>query len=143
MASRLDPFLNFRFRVEIDGLQQAGFRDVTGFEATITPVYYREGTDPKYFRVLSGVTTFGPLLLKWGATASLDIYQWFKAGIDGAVIRKNISIIVINEAGDDEARWNITNAWPSKYIAPPLNAAANEIAIETLEITFERIDKVK
>ena len=142
MADRVDPFLNFRFRVEIDGIQQAGFSDATGFDSTITAVEYREGTDPKYVRKLSGLTSFSPLTLKWGATASLDIYNWFKAGIDGAVARKNISIIAVNEAGDDEARWNITNAWPSKYTPPDFSAKANDIAIETLEITFERIDKV-
>ena len=142
MADRIDPFLNFRFRVEIDGIQQAGFSDVSGFDSSITAVDYREGTDPKYLRKLSGQTTFSTLTLKWGATASLDIYDWFKAGIDGAVIRKNISIIAVNEAGDDEARWNITNAWPSKYTPPDFSAKANDIAIETLEITFERIDKV-
>ena len=142
MADRVDPFMNFRFRVEIDGIQQAGFSDATGFDANIAPVDYREGTDPKYVRKLSGLTSFGALSLKWGATASLDIYEWFKAGVDGAVTRKNISIIAVNEAGDDEARWNITNAWPSKYVAPDFNAKANDVAIETLEITFERIDKV-
>ncbi|MCL1979434.1 MAG: phage tail protein [Methanomassiliicoccaceae archaeon] len=142
MTGRYDPFLNFRFRIEIDGIQQAGFRDVTGFDANIGVVYYREGTDPKYVRKLSGLATFGPLLLKWGATSSLDIYNWFKAGIDGAAERKNISIIAVNENGDDEARWNIMGAWPSKYIAPAFDAMANEIAIEALEITFERIDKV-
>jgi phage tail-like protein len=142
MADRIDPFMNFRFRVEIDGIQQAGFSDVTGFDSTIESVDYREGTDPKYMRKLSGLTTFGALSLKWGATASLDIYEWFKAGIDGAVQRKNISIIAVNEAGDDEARWNVSNAWPSKYTPPELSAKANEVAVESLEITFERIDKV-
>ena len=142
MADRIDPFMNFRFRVEIDGIQQAGFSDATGFESTIQAVDYREGIDPKYARKLSGLTSFTPLTLKWGATASLDIYDWFKAGIDGAAARKNISIIAVNEAGDDEARWNITNAWPTKYTPPVFSAKGNEIAIETLEITFERIDKV-
>jgi len=142
MADRIDPFGNFRFRVEIDGIQQAGFSDATGFDSTIAAVDYREGTDPKYVRKLSGLTSFTPLTLKWGATASLDIYNWFKAGVDGAVMRKNISIIAVNEAGDDEARWNVTNAWPTKYTPPDFSAKGNEIAIETLEITFERIDKV-
>ena len=142
MADRIDPFMNFRFRVEIDGIQQAGFSDATGFDASITAVDYREGTDPKFMRKLSGLTAFGALSLKWGATATLDIYDWFKAGVDGAVERKNISIIAVNEAGEDEARWNIANAWPTKYNAPDFSAKANDIAIETLEITFERIDKV-
>jgi len=142
MADRIDPFTGFRFRVEIDGIQQAGFSDATGFDSNIAVTDYREGTDPKYSRRLSGLSSFSALSLKWGATASMEIYEWFKAGMDGAVVRKNISIIAVNESGDDEARWNVTNAWPSKYTAPSFNAKTNEVAIEALDITFERIDKV-
>jgi len=29
-AQRIDPFANFRFRVEIDGITQAGFTECTG-----------------------------------------------------------------------------------------------------------------
>jgi len=142
MPDRIDPFMNFRFRVEIDGIQQAGFSDVTGFDSSIEAVEYREGTDPKYMRKLSGLTKFGALTLKWGATSTLDIYNWYREGVDGAVVRKNISIIAINEGGSDEARWNVMNAWPTKYTPPDFSAKANEVAVETLEIAFERIDKV-
>jgi phage tail-like protein len=138
-GQRKDPFRNFRFRVEIDGIQQMGFSDATGFEASIDPIDYREGTDPRYVRKLSGLTKYGAITLKWGITDSHDIYDWFKSGTTGEVLRKNISIIIVDEAGNDKTRWNITNAWPSKYHAPDLNAKGNDVAIETLEIIHEGI----
>ena len=37
------PQAKFRYNVEIDGLEAGGFSEVTGFDATIEPIEYREG----------------------------------------------------------------------------------------------------
>ena len=140
--TRRDPFRNFRFRVEIDGITQAGFSEVTGFDATIESVEYREGTDPKHVRKLSGMVKYGNVSMKWGITDSMDIYNWFKACADGYAERKNIAIIAIDEAGNDKARWEIYEAWPTKYDPPDFNAKGNDIAIESLEIVHEGMKRV-
>ena len=57
--------------------------------------------------------------------------------------RRNLSVVLIDEEGNDAARWDFMNAWPSKYKAPDLNAKGNEVAIETLEIVFESMQRVK
>jgi phage tail-like protein len=38
-------------------------------------------------------------------------------------------------------RWNFKNAWPCKYEGPKLNAKGNEVAIETLELACEWIER--
>jgi phage tail-like protein len=40
--------------------------------------------------------------------------------------------------GTEAVRWNFTNAWPSKWDGPTLNAMSNEVAIESLTITCEK-----
>jgi phage tail-like protein len=57
--------------------------------------------------------------------------------------RRNIAVVLLDEESKDVARWEFTNAWPSKYKGPDLNAQGNEIAIETLEIVFESMQRVK
>ena len=42
-----------------------------------------------------------------------------------------------NQKGDAIAKWNFTNAWPSKLTGPTANAQNNEVGIEELEITHE------
>ena len=37
MVPRKDPFRNFRFRLEIDGIQKATFSEVTGIESADEP----------------------------------------------------------------------------------------------------------
>ena len=44
--ARKDPLRYFRFRLEIDGITQGGFSEVTGFDSTVEPIDYREGSDP-------------------------------------------------------------------------------------------------
>ncbi|MDY0130541.1 MAG: phage tail protein [Methanosarcina vacuolata] len=139
MADRVDPYRQFRFRIEIDGIKQAGFSECTFADTTTDPVEYREGNEPPIFRKLSGLTKYGNITLKWGITDSLDLYKWRQAVIDkgAAAQRKNMSIILIDETGADKARWNIVQAWPTKYKPADFSSKANEVAIETLEIVHE------
>jgi phage tail-like protein len=136
---RKDPLRNFRFRLEIEGVQQAGFSEVSGFDVTVDPIDYREGTDPTHVRKLTGLTKYGNITLKWGVTDSLELHNWHRQIVNGDIQRKNIAIIVVNEAGEDKARFEIVEAWPSKYDPTDLNAKGNEVAIETLEICNEGV----
>jgi phage tail-like protein len=49
----------------------------------------------------------------------------------------------LDEKGDEAARWDFAEAWPTKYDSPELNASSNEIAIETLEIAHEGMKRTK
>ena len=139
---RNDPLRNFRFRLEIEGVEQAGFSEVSGFDVTVDPIDYREGTDPTHVRKLTGLTKYGNITLKWGITDSLDLHNWHRQIVDGDIQRKNVAIIVVDEAGDDKARFEIVEAWPSKYDPMDLNAKGNEVSIETLEICNEGVIRV-
>ena len=141
--ARRDPLRNFRFRLEINGIQQAGFSEVSGFDVTVEAIDYREGTDPTHVRKLSGLTKFGNVTLKWGVTDSMELYEWHRRIVDGQIDRKNIAIVVVDEAGADKARWEIVEAWPTKYDPMDLNAKGTESAIETLEIVGEGISRTK
>ncbi|MGC5328280.1 phage tail protein [Brevibacillus sp. SYSU BS000544] len=141
-GQRRDPFRNFRFRVEIDGIQQAGFSEATGFDATIDVIDYREGSEPTHVRKLPGLSKYGNISLKWGITDSMELYNWHRDVSNGNVQRKNISIIIVDEAGNDKARWEFVNTWPTKYDPSDLNAKGNDVAIETIEIVHEGMTRV-
>jgi phage tail-like protein len=136
-TGRKDPHRNFRFRLEIDGIQQAGFSEATVPDMSTDVVEYREGNEITTPRKLPGLNKYGNLTLKWGITDSMELYKWRQQIVDGTIARKNIAVVLIDEAGADKARWEFVNAWPSKYDAPDLNATGNAVAIETLEIVHE------
>jgi phage tail-like protein len=146
--ARIDPLRNFRYRLEIDSVTQAGFSEVAIAETTIDAVDYREGTDPPHVRKLSGLTKYGNITLKWGLTVganALDLFKWHSDVSAGQVKekRKKVVIVVQDEGGDDKARFVVTDAWPIKYDPSDLNGKGNEVMIELLELANEGIERVK
>ena len=142
--ARKDPYKNYRFLVEIDGIVQAGFKEVTIPDSSQDPIDYREGSDQPTMRKIPGLIKYGNITLKWGMTDSMDLYNWRKQVEDGKTddYRRNMAIILMNEQAEQVGRWQFSDAWPSKYDAPDLNAAGSEIAIETIEIVHEGMKRV-
>lgn len=142
-AERTDPYRNFRFRVEIDGLQQAGFSEVSGFDASFDVIQYREGNEVITTRKLSGLARYGNISLKWGATDSLELYEWLQDCMNGTIERKTVTIIAIDEEGADAAKWQVIEAWPVKYTAPNFNGQGSEVAVELLELAHEGMTRTE
>jgi phage tail-like protein len=143
-AARRDPYRNFRFRLEIDGIAAAGFSEVSIGETVTEAIDYREGNEPNHVRKLPGLHKFGNVTLKRGMTASMEIFQWHKLILNGATgnARRNVAVIVQDESGADQARFLISNAWPAKYGVGELNGKGNEVLIETLELANEGIERI-
>lgn len=146
--ARNDPLRNFRYRLEIDSVTQAGFSEVAIAETTVEAIDYREGTDPPHVRKLSGLTKYGNITLKSGVTVganALDLFKWHADVSAGQVKdkRKRVVIVVQDEEGADRARFVVSEAWPVKYDPSDLNAKGNEVMIELLELANEGIERVK
>jgi phage tail-like protein len=140
-GSRVDPYRGFNFRVEIDGIQQAGFQEVSGLDSSTSSVDYREGTDPKHVRKLPALNAVSAISPKRGITDSDELWKWRQTVIDGKAERKNGSIVLMDTTGAEKLRWNFSNAWPSKWTGPAFNATSTAVAVETLEITHEELAK--
>jgi phage tail-like protein len=134
--ARVDPYKNFRFLVELDGIVQAGFTDCSGFGSNVEVIEYREGGDASTVRKLPGKISFPDITLK-----SRELYDWHRTAVNGAVQRKNGSIILQDDLGQEKIRWNFFSAWASKYDAPDFSAKGNDVAIDALTISCERLER--
>lgn len=141
-GNRVDPFVSFNFLVEIDGIVRGAFSEVSGLDATIDVVEFREGGRNTSPIKLPGLNKYSNITLKWGMTADDELYQWHRAAVLGDVQRRNGSIIVLDRQGSEVARWNFFNGWPTKYTAPSLSASGAEAAVETVEIVHEGLERV-
>jgi phage tail-like protein len=142
-GQRVDPFGSFNFLVEIDGISRGAFQSVSGFDSSIDIVEHREGGENTTTRKLPGLTKYSNITLKWGITDDRELYEWHRDAVLGNVQRKNGSIVGLDRRGTEVMRWNFFNAWPSKYDAPDFNAEGNDVAIETLELAHEGLERVK
>jgi phage tail-like protein len=140
-TTRNDPYGQFNFQVEIDGVVVAGFSEASGLTTDTNIIEYREGNENVgTVRKLPGLMKYTNIVLKRGFTADTKLWTWRKKVIDGKTQRTTGSIILLDESRAPALRWNFTAGWPSKWEGPALNAKTSEVAIETLEITHEGLE---
>jgi len=141
-GSRVDPYRGFNFLVEIDGITQAGFQEVSGLDASTPSVDYRQGDfGTRGASKLPGINTYSAISLKRGITDAKELWDWRQTVIDGKTERKNGSIVLLDEKGTEKIRWNFSAAWPSKWTRPAFNATSGTVAVESLELTHEEVKR--
>ena len=142
-GQRVDPYRSFNFLVELDGIAQASFTECSGLGSTTEVIENREGGDNVTVRKLPGKTSYSDISLKWGSTASIELWEWRLQIVQGNVLRKNGSIVAFDLANSTEvARWNFDRAWPTKWEASAFTAKGSEILIETLVLAHEGLARV-
>ena len=138
--ARVEPFTNFNFTVEIDGIKRAEFHECTGFNSSVDVIEHREGGAISPLK-LAGQTKYANITLRRGVTDDRELYAWHLDAAAGNVQRKNGSIVVRDRQGTETARWNFFDAWPVRWAGPALNAEGTDIAIEELELAVERLER--
>lgn len=145
--STKDPIVSAWFGVDFGGGVAGAFRECTGLGSENEVVEYKaSGPKGEYvIKKVPGRMKWTNITLKRGITDARDMWDWRKLVEEGKIddARKNGSIIMYNQQGDEIARWNFVAAWPAKLTGPSANANANEPAIEELEITHEGYRRVK
>ena len=138
----VDPYRNFNFRLEIRGVTEAHFTECSGLGIRVHTIRYREGGVGQVVRSIPGAVEYSEVTLRYGLTRSRDLWDWFMRTVRGQVERRNISIVVLEPNGADEAlRWNFVNAWPSEWRGAALDALGREAAIEELKLAFDTLER--
>lgn len=141
-GKRYDPYGNFNFLLEINNVSYASFSDCSGLGSSTEVIEHPEGGNPT--KKLAGRTKYNNIVLKRGLfdPTNDDLYSWHQSVLNGTVERRDVSIVVLNLQGIEAVvRWNLYEAWPIKWDGPELSAKGNEVAIESLELACERIER--
>ena len=141
MAQRKDPYSQFNFLIEIDGVVHGGFSECSGLTSDTNIIDYREGNEKQLTtRRLAGLMKYNNIVLKRGYTTDTSLWNWRQDVINGQVSRTTGSIILLDDARNTALTWNFREGWPCKLEGPALNGKTSEVAIETLEICHEGIE---
>jgi phage tail-like protein len=144
-GERIDPFRGFNFRIEISGASEAvaAFREVSGLDTNIDPVEYRDGNSRDlHVKKLFGLRKYSNLMLKRGITRNTELWTWYRNIVNGVADRRNGSISLVDEEFADVLRWNFYEGWICKWSGPAFNATTNEVALESIEISIEKLELV-
>ena len=134
----------FSIRVEIDGIAQSTFRGVEDISVEREVVDFREAGSPNVVRKIPGSLKTNLLTLKLDPEPHGDsLWTWFNMVLNGeAQIRRNLSVVLVKD-GRDLRRYNFLNAWPARWegwrqVTP--NATS---PVETVAITFEKMERIQ
>lgn len=142
--------LSNRFYVEIGGSVSASFSECSGLDVQVEKETYFEGGVNNQQRIFLKQTKFSDITLKRGMTDDLAFWEWLKMvfqlnqaagtsqGSSGS-LRRNITILVFNQAGETMQAWTLIGAVPIGWKTPSLQADSNSVAIEELTLTFEGV----
>jgi phage tail-like protein len=145
-VQRNDPYAAYNFLVTVTGISDDGnavagsFTEVSGLELELPPIEYRNGSEAITVRKMPGLAKYTNITCKRGITGDLNFWNWVLAGVKGQIQRADGAIILLDENRQEVMRWNFRRGWPCKFTGPGLNAANNEIAMETLEICHEGLE---
>lgn len=137
----MDAELNYvttnRFYVEIGGTIAASFTECSGLSVQIKKDVYYEGGVNDQQRIYLGHAEFADVTLKRGVTDDQTFWKWVSEIFETKTSRRNVNIIVFNQAGETMKSWTLIGAIPIAWKAPALQADGNAVAIEELTLAFE------
>jgi len=141
-----DSLVAQRYKIEIDGVVLGSFQEVSGVvsEVDVVELKYNDALGMPVIKKMIGARKPPTLTLKRAADASMDLWNWHKAALDGNLVgaRRNGSVVQFDFMHGEVARYNFYDAWVSKLTATGLKAGDNTPAVEEVSIVCERIEKV-
>jgi phage tail-like protein len=128
-----DPYGAYNFKLVIQGVTEGHFTQCTGLGVRVEALRYREGGTSQVVHRLPGRVEYTDVTLRYGLTASKELWMWLDSAMKGAVLAQD---------GVTEAvRFNLLNAWPSSWLGAPLDALGHETAIEELTLVYETLER--
>jgi len=128
------------FKLLINGAAVAGVHTIDGLESDSEVVFTPNSGTPGV-TANPGPVTVQSVAIQRDFSSTKEFFNWRQTVLNGKVERKSVSIIILNDAGAEVARYNFFECWPCRYSGPTLSKARSSAhATETIEIVFERME---
>jgi phage tail-like protein len=137
------PPVAFSFRVDIDGAESdTSFHEVSGLQVETETEEVPEGGQNRYVHRLPTRTKYSNLLLKRGVVTTRSPFgSWLTKAMSRGLVRqgdaKTIVVQLLDSSANPVLTWKIFGAYPLRWEHSALNAMGNEIATETVELTYQ------
>ncbi len=145
------PPVSFYFKVVFQGtpkIEDAAFMEVSGLQEELEVMELQEGGENGYFHKLPKRAKHGNLVLR-RALEALDnpLEQWVKdtleSGFAKRITPRNIVVMLLGADGKALRCWWCSNAYPVKWEVSAFSSQENKLAIETLELCYNLLERKK
>ncbi|MCI0438200.1 MAG: phage tail protein [Chloroflexi bacterium] len=141
-----DPLIGARFALDVQGVVSAFFSSASGFSNSSEVITHQavDASGKSVIQKIPGDLTWDDITLSRGITDDLALWEWRQQVVDGDVVgaRKDGSVIMYNQAGEEMSRWNFRNGWPSSWKGPDVSADNQAVAVEEITIAHEGLARV-
>jgi phage tail-like protein len=135
-----EPFRAYSFKLIIQGVTEGHFTQCSGLAVRVDTIRYREGGGTMHW--LGGLPDYSPVTLKYGVTRSRELWDWINSSVNGKVQRRAVHIVMLDADGiTEKQRYTLGRAFASAWSAAPLDTLTSLVAIESLEIVYETLDR--
>ncbi len=133
-----------RFYVEVESTISASFSECSGLGVKVKKETLFEGGVNDQQRIILGQAEYSDVTLKRGITNDQVFWDWVSQTLrvdtpanSSDARRRNVNILVFNQAGETMQCWTLIGAVPIGWKAPALQANSNTVAIEELTLAYE------
>ena len=134
-----DPYGEFNFEVEIDGIMVGAFQKCGGLSYEADVIAYRDSMDA-YVKYRPGLKRFGRITLTKGYIGSTVLWDWCNAIMRGRIDRRSGAIHLYgDQLGAPEMTYRFLDAWPSKWKGFQFDGQGNGTLVEEIELVTEAV----
>jgi phage tail-like protein len=140
----------FAFRVEIDGIVRAAFKECSELSMDVGVLQIREG-GTLVAEKEAGLVTFPDITLKTGRINDRSFYEWMKEVINvasglasaiGTDYQRSLDVVQLDRDGSEIRRYRVTQAWPNLRKIGPWDNDKEEFIMEELKLAYKFWDEV-
>jgi phage tail-like protein len=123
------PLGSANFRVIIGGVE-VGFSSVSALSSETEPSDERR----------EGIARLRNVVLRRAVDGSRDLWAWRQGVVDGKDDHRDVVIEHLDDLGKEVVNsWSLHSAWPCRWTGPSFDSIAGGIAMEEIELSYERL----
>ncbi len=144
------PPTSFFFRLSFGNNEDMTFQEASGISREMSTEEVGCGGENRFKYRLPGGVKYNNLVLKRGLVPkNSKLSQWvidtLKPGMIKPIETKSIRVSLLNKTGRKNSEilisWDFRNAYPVKWNASDFKSMESELAIETLEFSYDYFEK--
>jgi len=131
-----------KFKIDVEGCKTASdnVESITVEDLVIDEREMTTGADWDYRVYGPGDAHFGSITIRSRVGKdSKELYQWWLDCSQGKNIRKSISVIALKRDGSEARRWNVFEAFPTRWDPGEYSPSSN-VACETIVAKMQRVE---
>ena len=145
----LYPPSAFHFKVNFSGArdEDTSFQEVSGIGSEIDFQETVEGGENRFVHRLPKGVKHPLLSLKRGiAGVNSPLVEWCIAVLEGDFLKpietQQVKVYLLDETQSPLRGWSFANAYPVKWEIDSLNSTKNEVAIETIDLSYNYSNRI-